>query len=110
QEMMAIVRKDTPWFTGYYPKEYYLNHQWLFNTKRHGISKSTLKYLRIDPELREQKQQQWNQPKLWPLFLIFLGLIALLIPAAMGLYKRQQQTIAVGASNPLNKRHRKEAN
>ncbi|WP_263078400.1 ABC transporter substrate-binding protein [Endozoicomonas sp. Mp262] len=92
-KMLAIVRQDSPWFTGYYPKEYYLNNQWVYNTKRHGISKATLKYLRIDKSLRKAKQKQWNQPSLIPLIASMSGFFLLLIPAVRAYRRRQRLTI-----------------
>ena len=93
--MLEIVRRDTPWFTGTYPKEYYLNNQWVYNTKRHGISKATLKYLRIDDQLRVEKQKEWNKPNIIPLMAGISGFIVLLIPAIMAYRRRQKLTIDI---------------
>ncbi|MGI9273311.1 MAG: ABC transporter substrate-binding protein [Endozoicomonas sp.] len=90
--MLDLVRVDAPWFTGEYPKEYYLNNQWVSNTKRHGISKSTLKYLKIDSRLRREKQAEWNQPDLTPL-LAGTGLFILLFIPAIRAYRRRQKLV-----------------
>lgn len=93
QQMLDIVRKDSPWFTGYYPKEFFLNNQWVHNNKRHGINKATLKYVRIDPELRERKQQQWNQPVVIPLIGTIILMTLLLLAAVIAYQKRQKIVI-----------------
>ena len=90
--MVDMLRADSPWFTGEYPLEYYLNNQWVSNTKRHGITKTTLKYLRIDSELRKEKQAEWNQPTLLPLIAGTGLFLALLIPAARA-YRRRQNLV-----------------
>ncbi len=92
-QMLDIVRQDTPWFTGTYPKEYYLNNQWVYNTKRHGISAATLKYIRIDNELRAEKQKEWNKPNIIPLMAGIGGFIVLFIPAITAYRRRQKLTI-----------------
>lgn len=91
-EMLDQVRADVPWFTGEYPKEYYLNNQWVSNTKRHGISKATLKYLKIDSEVRKQKQAEWNQPNLVPLVAGMGIFVALFVPAIRA-YRRRQKLV-----------------
>jgi oligopeptide transport system substrate-binding protein len=91
--MIEMVREDAVWMSGYHTKEYFLNNPWLHNTKRHGISKNVLKYLRVDPELRASKQVEWNQPVLWPLFIILLFVMLLLWPAVTAYQRRQRLTI-----------------
>ncbi len=96
-QMVDIVRRDAPWFGGYHTKEYYLNNSWVYNTKRHGIAKDTLKYLRLDTDQRKQKQQQWNTPVIWPVLLILGGFAALAWPT-LNAYRRRQ-TLTINRSN-----------
>ena len=90
--MVDMFQEDAAWLYAYNPKEIYLNNAWVYNTKRHGISKATLKYLKIDPELREQKQKDWNKPVTWPLYLAVLLFIALLLPGVIAYRRRLQAT------------------
>ena len=92
-EMVEMVRRDSPWFGGYHTKEYYLNNSWVTNTKRHGIAADTLKYLRVDTDLRREKQLEWNTPVIWPVAAIF-GCIILLVFPAVRAY-RHRQTLRV---------------
>ncbi|WP_067515228.1 ABC transporter substrate-binding protein [Endozoicomonas ascidiicola] len=92
-QMIEMVQKDNPWIWGFNNKEYYLSNQWVYNTKRHGINQGTLKYIRVDPELREQKQKEWNQPIVWPLIASFGFFILLIIPGIRAYRQRQKLTI-----------------
>jgi len=92
ERMVELYREDAVWLFAYYPKDVYLNNAWVHNTKRHGISKNTLKYLRIDPDLREAKRRRWNQPVTWPLYAGAALVIALLLPAVIAYRRRQRAT------------------
>jgi len=91
-EMVDLFRRDAVWMNGFHPLEYYLNNEWVFNTKRHGISKRGLKYVRLDTELRAQRQAEWNQPVTWPLLAGATGVIALVLPGITAYRRRQRAT------------------
>ncbi len=90
--MVDIYREEAVWLYAFYPKDIYLNNSWVYNTKRHGISKATLKYLRIDDEQREQMRYLWNQPVTWPLFAGALVLAGLVLPGVTAYRRRQRAT------------------
>ncbi|MEQ8801582.1 MAG: peptide ABC transporter substrate-binding protein, partial [Haliea sp.] len=90
--MVELFREDAVWLFAYYPKDIYLNNSWVHNNKRHGISKSTLKYVRIDESLREQKRAEWNQPVIWPLYAGAVLLLALLLPGIIAYRRRLRAT------------------
>jgi len=92
ERMVELYREDAVWLFAYYPKDAYLNNAWVHNTKRHGISKNTLKYLRIDPALRIAKRREWNQPVTWPLYAGSALVIALLLPGVIAYRRRQRAT------------------
>jgi oligopeptide transport system substrate-binding protein len=85
-------RKDAVWLFAYYPKDIYLNNSWVYNNKRHGVSKRTLMYTRIDPEERKRKQALWNQPVTWPLWAGALIVVGLLAPGVIAYRRRQKAT------------------
>ncbi len=68
-DMLEILRRDSPWLWGHHPKDYVLRHSWLHNSKPNKMANNKMKYLRIDAASRDQLRQQWNQPVLWPLWL-----------------------------------------
>ena len=87
--MVEILRHDAPWAFGYHPKQFVLYHDWYANAKPNLMANNTLKYKRIDPQLRKQKREQWNRPIVWPLGLFALLLAAMIIPAVIG-YRRHE--------------------
>jgi oligopeptide transport system substrate-binding protein len=97
-QMVALYRKDAVWLSAYYPKEIYLNNSWVFNNKRHGISKSTLKYTRVDEQKRAAMQELWNQPVTWPLYAAALLLLSLLLPGIVAYRRRQNATVRHAAA------------
>ena len=93
-EMVEISRRDAPWVWGFYPKAFTLRHSWLSNAKPNLMANNGLKYLRVDPALREQKRQAWNQPVLWPIWALAAGLLALLLPAGWNYWRREHRAPA----------------
>jgi ABC-type oligopeptide transport system substrate-binding subunit len=95
-ELVALAveqyRKDAVWLFAYYPKDIYLNNSWVYNNKRHGVSKATLKYTRVDAQERARKQIAWNQPVTWPLYAGALLLVSLLAPGVIAYRRRQKAT------------------
>ncbi len=73
--MLEIVRNDAPWMWGENPKDYVLHHSWLHNSKPNKMATNSLKYLRIDSARRDELRKQWNQPLLWPLWLVGITLV-----------------------------------
>ncbi len=90
-EMVEIVRRDAPWLWGLHPRSFSLFHSWYYNVRPNIMANNTLKYRRIDPQLREQKRAQWNQPRIWPLWLLVAAIVILLIPAYIGYRRHEKQ-------------------
>ncbi len=74
--MVNIARHDAPWVWSLFPKDYQLNHAWLFNRKPNQMANNSLKYQRLDPAMRERLRREWNRPHWWPLALALLVLAA----------------------------------
>ncbi len=68
-EMLEILRRDSPWLWGYHPKNYVLQHGWLHNIKASVMANNKLKYWRVDAKQRDALRREWNQPARWPLWL-----------------------------------------
>ena len=60
------------------------------NAKPNLMANNSLKYRRIDPELRARLQAEWNKPVRWPLLLLAVVLLVLVMPAYLGFRKHQR--------------------
>lgn len=80
-QMLTVVREDSPWLFGYFPKAFSLRQAWVAPTKPNVIANNTLKYRKIDPALRQQLREQWNQPVLMPFIWLVLVMVVLIWPA-----------------------------
>lgn len=90
--MLEIVRRDAPWIFAYYPKSFGLRHGWVMNVKPNLMANNTLKYRRIDPELRASRRAEWNRPVLWPIILLVVALVAVIAPAVIGWRRHERKT------------------
>ncbi len=93
RSMLDIARRDAPWIWGLHPKRFTLQHAWVYNTKPHDMANNTMKYLRLDPELRAQQRTQWNEPVIWPIGLLAIVLIVGAMPAAVA-YVRSEKRVS----------------
>lgn len=92
--MLEILRRDSPWAWGYFPKDFSLQHAWVKNRKENLMANNTLKYLKLDPALREEMREKWNQPVIWPSLVIIILLFACIIPAVI-VYRRHEMQAAL---------------
>jgi oligopeptide transport system substrate-binding protein len=90
RQMNDIVRIDAPWIFSFNPKSYSLYHDWYKNVKPNLMANNTMKYKRVDPVLRAQSREKWNQPILWPIYLLIVVLVLTIIPAVRGFYQRER--------------------
>jgi len=67
--MLEVLRRDSPWLWGYHPKNYVLQHGWLYNVKSNIMANNKLKYWRVDAGQRDARRREWNRPAMWPLWL-----------------------------------------
>lgn len=68
-------------------------HGWVANVKPNLMANNTLKYRRIDPQLRAARRAEWNRPVLWPVGAGALGLVALIAPAVIA-WRRHEKKVA----------------
>jgi ABC-type transport system substrate-binding protein len=94
QELQQIVRRDAPWLFGVHPKSFSLFHGWYKNRKANLMSNNDIKYLRIDTEERESKRRQWNEPRIVPVVVLALIVLALISPAWL-FYRRKRLATAL---------------
>jgi len=92
-EMISIAQQDAPWVWGFHPKSLALYHSWYHNVWANPLANNTVKYKRIEPEQRYQQQSIWNQPVIWPLFILFLVVIGSIYPLMRAYRSRQSAVI-----------------
>ncbi|MCG8324400.1 MAG: ABC transporter substrate-binding protein [Thiotrichales bacterium] len=90
-QMIDVARRDAPWLWGFHPVAYSLHHSWYQNSKPNLMANNTLKYKRIDPQLRTQLRGDWNQPVWQPVLILCVVLLISLIPAIIS-YKRKAES------------------
>ncbi len=95
-QMVEIARRDSPWLWGLHPQNFALYHQWYFNSKPNLMANNTMKYKRIDPELRATLREKWNHPNLTPLYIVGGVLVVGLLPAMFS-YRRKNRAKGVAA-------------
>jgi len=95
KRMTEILNEDMPWIYGFNPKAFALYHSWTSVSKPSGLVRNNLKYVSVDPKLRASQQSLWNQPIVWPVGLIILGILLMLLPAAFiyyqAIYKKKER-------------------
>ncbi len=89
-QMIEILRRDSPWIFGFFPKAFSLHHAWYKNAKPHLMANNTLKYKRIQGPDRQQSQQRWNEPVTWPLWLFLVILLVSILPAIKGFRQHER--------------------
>ncbi len=78
--MLRTLQRDSPVIFEMHPVFYSLYHEWVYNATP-DLMLGRVKYLRIDPGLREEYRRKYNQPQYGTLVVFLLGLAAFAIPA-----------------------------
>lgn len=89
--LLDIARADAPWLWGYFPLGFSLHHAWYSNAEPNLMANNTLKYRRLDPDLRAARRQEWNQPITWPLVVLGAGLVLGALPAWRAYRRRERE-------------------
>jgi oligopeptide transport system substrate-binding protein len=90
--MLDILHHDSPWLWGYHPKNYVLQHGWLYNVKPNVMASNKFKYWRVDAAARDRLRAGWNKPVLWPLWLGG-GLLLLTVVWLWRTLKRREESV-----------------
>jgi len=90
-QMLEILRRDSPWLWGFHPKSYVLQHGWLHNVKPNVMANNKLKYWRVDAAQRDQLRREWNRPARWPLWLLAAALLLSGVWVWRALRRREEQ-------------------
>ena len=91
KQAIDIVRHDAPWIFGMHPVSFTLSHQWVDPIKPHAIMGNSLKYQNINPKLRSEIQEKWNNPEYEVLVFLIVLLILLAIPLFISYLNKQRR-------------------
>jgi ABC-type transport system substrate-binding protein len=89
-QMVDIVRDDSPWAWGYWSYSGLAFQSWLHNGKPGIIVRDVARYYRIDVAERTRKIADWNHPIWWPLALLLLGGAAVVWSTRRSFQAREQ--------------------
>jgi len=90
--MTEIVRHDAPWSFGFYPESFSLSHQWVGNVKPNLMANNTLKYISLEPGIRDEMRAAWNPPVLWPIGAMVAVLAVGAVPAIVIARRRERSS------------------
>ncbi|MDQ2994601.1 MAG: ABC transporter substrate-binding protein [Pseudomonadota bacterium] len=93
--MVGILREDSPWIFGFFPKDFVLNQRWVSKTK-FDIATNSLKYAQIDAQQRNDFIMLWNKPKIWPVIAMLIGFLLLIIPVVISYIHRERTALKQG--------------
>jgi ABC-type transport system substrate-binding protein len=97
-EMVDILRTDSPWAFGYFPYAAGAYQQWVRNAKYGIFTNDRALYYKIDAPLRTRLQAEWNRPRYWPMGLIALAALLLAWIARRGFNARERKTALAQAA------------
>ena len=88
-QMVDILREDSPWLWGFHPTAFVLSHGWVSDAKPNLMARNTLKYRDIDTKSRTEMRKKWNKPVIWPIAIVISIVVIFAIPAIF-VYRRHQ--------------------
>jgi oligopeptide transport system substrate-binding protein len=90
REMVGIVERERPWIEVHHYQDYQLLHGWVKNVKPPGLWIATEKYHDVDPELRARRRVEWNEPVIWPVYLLLGLFVAVVVPGIATFFRERQ--------------------
>jgi oligopeptide transport system substrate-binding protein len=88
--MRALLAEERPWIELFHIESYVLVHGWLENVKPLGMSFPTEKYEDVDVAQRRRLRAEWNQPVLWPLWVLLGVGVLVVIPGVVTFFRERQ--------------------
>jgi len=82
RRMKRVLQRDAPWIFGYHDIAFALVHEWYRNAHPHAMANNTLKYRRVDADLRATRREEWNRPRWTPVLVVAAVLVLAVVPAA----------------------------
>ena len=89
-QLLAILRHDSPMIWGYHPIDYTLSHTWNEHAKVHAVAQNTLKYEKTNALYRELNIEDMNRPTRWPFVFAVIFMLVMIVPAIL-YYRRRKK-------------------
>ncbi len=89
-EMRSILEHERPWIELHHSEDYALYHGWLDGVKPFGMSFPMVKYRGLDVAERAARREAWNEPLVWPVWVLLVGLVAAAVPGVVTFYRERQ--------------------
>jgi ABC-type transport system substrate-binding protein len=83
RQMKSILERERPWIELFHVEDYALYHGWLKPLKPPGLPIPTTKYYDLDPAMRTRQREQWNQPVLWPAYVLAFAAAGIMLTAVV---------------------------
>ena len=93
KEMLKIIQNDCPWIWGFHPKSFSLSHKWLKNVESNLMANNTLKYKKIDDDVRSKKIKIWNKANFTLMYVLLLLLAVFIISVLLMIKKKDEEKI-----------------
>lgn len=93
REMIGVLQADAPWIWGFHPEDYLLKQDWIYNISVNEMVRGSMKYYRVDPELRAVQRNAWNKANYWPIALVILLLLLLILPLAISYWHKEHASV-----------------
>jgi ABC-type transport system substrate-binding protein len=81
RKMKNVIQRDAPWIFGYHDVSFALVHDWYRNAYPNPMARNTLKYRRVEPDVRARRREAWNRPRWGPVVIFLVVLVAAVVPA-----------------------------
>ncbi len=90
REMVAILERERAWIELYHREDYSLYQGWVKNVKPMGLSIPTYQYRDLDPQMRRERRLVWNEPILWPAYVLAIIAVAIVVPGIRTYFMERQ--------------------
>jgi len=91
ENMLTIIQNDSPWIWGFHPKSFSLSHSWLENVESNLMANNTLKYKKINNNIRHDKISKWNKPDFTLLHILFIIFLIFIFSVLLTIRKKEKE-------------------
>ena len=90
RQMVSILAEDALWIPIFHRETFTLYHDWVRNAKDYGMSIPFYQYRTVDPGSRAELRKAWNEPIVWPAWVLLFIAVGLIAPGIVTYIKERQ--------------------